>query len=486
MKFGNRKGKKNINILQSFKNKKFRYGSYATLVTLIVLAALIVVNLAADLLPVRIDLTTNKMYSLSEQTENVLDNLDKDVTIYFIGEPGTGNVVIEENVQRYARLSDHIRIDYIDPVRDPLTAQKYTKDGGQLSYGNLLVEQGEVFRIISQYDMYNFSQNQNTGERKVESLAVEQRLTSAILYVSGADMPVAYQLDGHGEASINHAATKQMELENFVLESLNLLGMDEVPEDADLLIINGPQRDLSAEELTVIQDYLENNGKAIFMMDLLISDLPNFQTLFNTYGIQMSNALVIEGEQGRYIGGNPLYVLPQFGSHEIVNPIKSNSMPLIMPGVQGIEVSDNTRNTLTIEPLLTTSDQAYGRSADSEGTSMEKQEGDLSGPFSLAVAIEDRVYNLSANETYTARMVVIGSSSFLNTGLEGGSNLFMNSLNWVFEREESISIRPKSLGIQPLTITQTQLQIYGALAMIIIPLACLISGLVVWLRRRNL
>ncbi|MDD2504392.1 MAG: hypothetical protein PHG58_11210, partial [Clostridia bacterium] len=79
MKFGNRKGKKNINILQSFKNKKFRYGSYATLVTLIVLAALIVVNLAADLLPVRIDLTTNKMYSLSEQTENVLDNLDKDV-----------------------------------------------------------------------------------------------------------------------------------------------------------------------------------------------------------------------------------------------------------------------------------------------------------------------------------------------------------------------------------------------------------------------
>jgi ABC-type uncharacterized transport system involved in gliding motility auxiliary subunit len=149
-------------------------------------------------------------------------------------------------------------------------------------------------------------------------------------------------------------------------------------------------------------------------------------------------------------------------------------------------VLDNTRNTLTIEPLLTTSDQAYGRSADSEGTSMEKQEGDLSGPFSLAVAIEDRVYNLSANETYTARMVVIGSSSFLNTGLEGGSNLFMNSLNWVFEREESISIRPKSLGIQPLTITQTQLQIYGALAMIIIPLACLISGLVVWLRRRNL
>lgn len=481
MKFGNNK----VNILQSFKSKKFKYGGYATVMTLIVIAALIIVNLVADLVPVRIDLTSNKMYSLSEQTEDVLTNLEEDITIYFIGEPGSANVMIEEIVQRYARLSNHISTDYLDPVRDPITAQKYTKDGGQLSYGNLLVEQGEVFRIISQYDMYNFSQSQS-GETRVESLAVEQRLTSAILFVSGAEMPVAYMLEGHGEASLNYDTKKQMELENFDIQTLNLLGMDEVPEDADLLIINGPQRDLSDEELTVLDNYFSNNGKAIFMIDLLIQELPNFQTLFQTYGIQLSNSLVVEGEQGKYIGGNPLYVLPELSNHEIVSPIKSNSIPLIIPGAQAIEVLDSRRNTLTIEPLLTTSDKAFGRSATSSETSLEKQEGDLSGPFSLAVAIEDRVYNLSANETYKARMVVIGNSGFLNTGMEGASNLFMNSLNWVFEREESISIRPKALGVQPLTITATQQKIYGGLSMIIIPLACLIAGLVVWLRRRNL
>ena len=482
MKFSKNK----LNILQSFKSKKFKYGGYATVMTLIVIAALIIVNLVADLVPVRIDLTSNKMYSLSEQTEDVIANLEEDITIYFIGEPSTKNVMIDEIVQRYARLSNHIHTDFMDPVRDPITAQKYTKDGGQLSNGNLLVEQGEVFRIISQYDMYNFSQDQSTGQSQVESLAVEQRLTSAILFVRGAEMPVAYQLEGHGEVALNYNTTKQMELENFDSQTLNLLGLDEVPEDADLLIINGPQRDLSEEELAVLDKYLSNNGKAIFMVDLLIQALPNFQTLFQTYGIQLSNSLVIEGEQGKYIGGNPLYVLPDLSGHDIVSPIKSNSIPLIIPGAQAIEVLGSTRNTLTIEPLLTTSDKAFARSATSSDTSSEKQADDISGPFSLAVAIEDRVYNLSANESFTARMVVIGSSGFLNTGMEGANNLFMNSLNWVFEREESISIRPKALGVQPLTITATQQKVYGALAMIIIPLGCLIAGLVVWLRRRNL
>ena len=478
-------GKKKMNILQSFQSKKFKYGGYATVMTLIVVAVLIIVNLVADLIPLRIDLTWNKMYSLSEQTADILQNLDKDVTIYFIGEQDTADPTIDEIVQRYARLSGHVRSDYIDPVRDPITAQKYTKDGGQLAPGGLVVESGEVFRIISQYDMYNFTQG-SSGGMQVESLAVEQRLTSAVLFVSGAEMPVAYQLEGHGEAALDYNTTNQMELENFDLQSLNLLGQETVPEDADLLIIHGPQRDLSEEEAAVIQKYLDTNGKAIFMMNLLIEDLPNFQALFQTYGIQLSNALVVEGESGSYIPGNPLYLLPQIGSHDIVNPIKSANMPLVVPGAQAIEIMDTKRNTLTIETLLNTSDKAFARLATSENTSLEKQEGDLSGPLALAVAIEDKVYNLSANESYNARLVVIGNTGFLNSGWEGGPNLFMNSLNWVFERTESISIRPKRLGMQNLTITETQLRIYGALAMFVIPLGCLIAGLVIWLRRRNL
>ncbi|HHY81218.1 MAG TPA: GldG family protein [Clostridiales bacterium] len=480
MNSGNRKA----SIIQSFSSKKFKYGSYATVMTIIVIAAVIIVNLVADLIPVRIDLTWNKLYSLSEQTFKVLDGLEDDVTIYFVGEPDSVNLVIKEIVQRYASRSNRISIDYIDPVRDPITAQKYTKDGRSLSTGSIVVESGEKFRVISQYDMYNFSSN--TSQLQVESLAVEQRLTSAILFVSGAEMPVAYLLEGHGEAILDYNTRKQMELDNFNIQNLNLLGKDAVPDDADLLIINAPTRDLSEDEAKVLKAYLENEGKAIFLMNLLIEDLPNFQSVFQTYGIRMTNSLVIEGEQGRYIGGNPLFLLPQYGSHEIVSPIKTNDLPLYIPGGQAIEILDTKRNTTTIETLLSTSDKAFARAANSESTSLEKQEEDLAGPFSLAVAIEDRVYNLAANETYTTRLVVIGNAEFLNTGFEGGVDLFLNSLNWVFEREESISIRPKSLGVQPLKVTNTQLRIYTILSMIVIPVGCLIAGLVVWLRRRHL
>jgi ABC-2 type transport system permease protein len=473
-----------MDILQSFKSRKFKYGGYATLLTLIVIAALIIVNLVADLIPVRIDLTWNKMYSLSEQTYDVLDNLDKDITIYYVGEQGSVSPLIEEIVNRYTSRNSRIRTDYIDPVRDPITAQKYTKDGSQLSAGGLVVECGEIFRIIRQYDMYNFSQTSSGFQP--ESLAVEQRLTSALLYVSGAEMPVVYELEGHGETALDYNTRKQMELENFELKGLNLLGLDEVPEDADLLIINAPLRDISEEETEVLKAYLENEGKALFMMDLLIQDLPNFQSLFQVYGVKMTNSLVIEGEQGRYIGGNPLYLLPQYGNHDIVSPIKSNNIPLVVHGGQAIEILETKRNTLTIDTLLSTSEKAFARSATSSQTSLEKQEDDLTGPFPLAVAIEDSIYNLAANESYVTRMVVIGNAGFMSSGWEGSIDLFLNSLNWLHEREETISIRPKPLGVKPLTITDTQLKIYGALALLVIPLACLAAGLTVWLRRRNL
>ena len=476
---------KKMNIRQSFHSKKFKYGGYATLLAAIVIAAVIVVNLVVDMIPLRFDLSRNKLYTLSEQTSDIVKGLEDDVTIYYVGEQSSVNSAIEEIVQRYVNGSGHIRTGTIDPARDPLTAQKYTKSGESLSSGSIVVECGEVYHVISQYDMYNFTQTQSGGYQP-ESLAVEQRLTSAILYVTGAEMPVAYVLDGHGETALDSNIQKQMELENFAVQKLSLLGQDKVPEDADLLIVNSPKRDLSKEEEEALRAYLENQGKALFLMDVLIEDLPNFQAIFNTYGIQMSNVLVLEGEQGSYVGGNPLYLVPKYGDHDITNPIKADNLPLFIPGGQAIDILDTKRNTLTITPLLTTSDKAFGRKSDSQVTSLEKQPDDLTGPFQLGLAIEDSVYNLAANETYKTRIVVIGNSNFPSTGFEGGPNLFMNSLNWIFEREESITIRPKSLTVQPLNITEMQARVYGFLAMILIPAIILIAGLVVWLRRRHL
>lgn len=476
---------KKLNILSSFRSRKFKYGGYATLITAIVLVVLIVINLVSGMIPLRLDLTSNKIYSLSEQTYSMLKGLKDDIVIYNIGDPTSASPAVNEIIKRYEGSSKHISMDYIDPVRDPLTAQRYTKDGQQLSVGSIVVENGDVFRIINQDDMYNLSQD-TQQQPQIESLAIEQRLTSAILYVSGAEAPTAYTLEGHGETALDANTQKQMELENFETKGLNLLGLDAVPEDMDLLIINSPQRDLTTEEEEFLNSYLKNQGRAIFLMDVLVNELPNFQALLKSYGVEMQNALVLEGEQGRYSSSNPLYILPEYVEHAITTPILSGKLPIVIPGAQGIATLETKRNTLDIKPLLRTSDKAFGRKTDSKAVTMEKDPGDLSGPFDLAVAIEDSVYNLAANKTMLTKLVVIGNSTFLSTGYEGSTNLFLNSLNWIFEREESITIRPKSIQVQPLNINEMKFRVYGGIAVILIPLIALILGLVVWLRRRNL
>ena len=477
---------KTANILSSFKSRKFKYGGYATLMTAVVVALLFIVNLVVDLIPARWDLTRNKMYSLSEQTYDVLEKLEADVTIYTVAEGGTPSAAIEETLRRYKEGARTITIDNIDPIRDPLTAQKYTKDGESLSSGSLVVESGEKYRIISPYDMVNYTMNQYTGQYNPESLAIEQRVTSAILFVSGAEMPVAYVLDGHDEKALPYDIEKQMQLENYEVKSLNLVTGEGVPEDASLLIINSPRRDLSAEEEQYIRQYLENEGRAIFLMDLLLNDMPNFNTLFKSYGIALQDVIVVEGSANSYAYGNPLWVVPEFKDHDIVSPLVSRDLKIIVPGSQGIEALDVRKSTLKIEPLMVSSSASFGRAKDSASTNLEKEEEDLAGPFNLAVAVTDDVYDMVNNETKITKLVVFASSGFLETGIEGSTDLLLNSFNWLHEREEGITIRPKSLKITPLKINEMQYRIYGALTAFIIPLLILASGLVVWLRRRHL
>ena len=474
------------NITGTFKSKKFKYGGYATLITAVVITLLFVANLVVDMIPARLDLTRNQLYSLSEQTFAVLDRLDQDVMIYGVFEPGRSNPTVDEILRRYRDRSRRIGYDYIDPVRDPLTAQRYTQDGQSLRTGSIVVESGDKFRVISPFDLVNYAAAQQGQQPQMESLNVEQRVTSAILFVTGEHMPVVYTLEGHGQNPLPFDLQRQMQLENFEINSLNLLTSDGVPEDASLVIVNSPKRDLTTEEEEYLRTYLENEGRALFLMDILIDELPNFQALFQTYGIALQNAIVLEGTTERYAAGNPMWLVPIFPDHDIVNPIRTNRMRFIAPGAQGIEILEMRRRTLEIEPLMVTSDQAFGRPVQSTQLSFAKEEGDLDGPFNLALAITDNVYDMVSNTTQTSKLVVIGNSEFLNTGLEGSPDFMMNTLNWLVDREEGITIRPKSLRVQPLRINERQFRIYGGLTAILIPLLILAAGFVVWLRRRHL
>ncbi|NLN40945.1 MAG: GldG family protein, partial [Clostridiales bacterium] len=273
-------------IMDSFKDKKFKYGGYATLLTAFVLAILVVINLVVDQIPFRLDLTENRMFSLSDQTEKIVENLDQEIRIIGLYQTGKENTMFDEILQRYRRINKNISITYIDPVKNPTFSSKYTKDGTSLREGSYIVESDERFKIIDYYDLFNIKSDQY-GTR-AESLALEQRVTNAIQYVTADKLPVVYTLEGHMEQALPYELRQQMELENYEIKTLSLLTEESVPSDATVLMVIAPQRDITAEEEQKIREYLENQGRAIFLMEITENEMPNFSSLLKSYGIALN------------------------------------------------------------------------------------------------------------------------------------------------------------------------------------------------------
>lgn len=468
---------------QLFSDKKVRYGSYSSLVVAVVVAILIIVNLVVDQIPLKWDLTANKMYSISDQTTKVLDGLEEEVQVIVLQEPGKENPAVEEILNRYKTYSNNIKIEYVDPVQNPGFVKQFDKDGEGIGQGSIIVSSGDKTKIISSYDLYNYSYQGNAPQ--IESLAVEQRMTSAIMYVTSEDNPMVYALQGHGETGVPLELSKQLENENYDLEDLNLVTEEKIPEDADILLIMSPKRDLAEDEEKKIREYLENSGRAIFLMDLLNTELPRFEGILKSYGVGLNRAIVIEEDKNHYMN-IPLLLIPDMASHEIIQPLKSGDMFTMLPNSQPIEELDIKKRSLEIESLLTTSESAWGKT-DLSDQSMEKGQDDISGPFNLAVAITDKPDDYEEKPT---KLVVFGNSTFLDSQLTseipGNMNLMLNSLNWLQDKQESISIRPKSLGLKRLKMTRQQSLIMSAIVVLVIPGIILVMGIIVWSRRRHL
>ena len=474
---------KRINIMQSFQSNKFKYGGYATLLTAIVIVALVVANLVVDQINIKFDLTENQLYSLSDQTKQVLKNLDRDIRIIGLYQAGRENTDVIEILDRYQRESDKITLTTFDPVKYPQLAMKYQEDGKSLDLGSIIVESGDKFKVISQQELYNFGYSAY-GQLTIESITVEQRVTGAIQFVTAKELPVVYTLVGHGEATLPTQLQQQFDLENFTVKSLDLMTVDAVPEDAHAVMVISPKIDLNETEEQKLYDYLVNEGRMIFLMDLVNDEQPNFQKLFRKYGVELQHSIIVEGDRSQH-AGNPIWLFPKAAKHDIVSPLVDNELKMFIPLAQGIRTTDVKRHSLKVEPLYTTSSNSWAKT-DLSTKTLEKESGDPEGPFNVAVAITEQVFE--DNKTKETKLVLVSNASFLDPQFYGYANddFLMNSINWLRERKENITVRPKRVTQTPLNINALQILIWSGVVVILIPLVVFSMGLVVWLRRRHL
>jgi len=470
---------KKINIAESFKTKKTRYGGYATLMATVVIAILVVLNLIVGELGWEVDLTKNKIYSISDQTNKILDNLQKDINIYVLQEPGKEDRLVSIILNKYSERSKKVKIEYRDPVKYPQFAKKYSTGGEDVIEGSIVVESGNKFRLISPWDLANYGYSA-TGQPQVESLAIEQRVTSAINYVTSDKNPVIYALKGHGEDDVSEEVKKQIEYNNYTIQDLNLQLKDAQIDSEGALLIVSPEKDILPDEAQKIKSFLANGGKAIFLMDINPNDMPNLQAILNSYGVGLQKVIIIEGDPN-YAANNALYLFPEMGSHQIMSPLKTGNFPVFIPVAQGIEILNIKKASTTITPLLKTSEKSWGKT-NLQATTIQKEPGDLEGPFNVAVAISDSIGEKNTKIVVVANSV-FASSEFVENG--GNMDFLMNSINWMEDREDNIAISPKSLNTGYLNINALQRLLFSGIVVILIPLSIIIYGVVVWLRRRH-
>jgi len=455
-------------------------GSYSLIITVIVLAILIAVNILVYVLPkslTQLDISSTKLYSITSNTKVVVNALEKDVTIYWIVQSDKEDDVIENLLDKYESLSEHIKVVKKNPDIYPTFAEQYTKESVQNN--SLVVECGDRSRFISYDDIYLYDANMSSYSYDV-SFDGEGAITSAIDYVVNEDQPEIYVLEGHGEAELSESFREQLEKENIELNTFSLLTADAVPEDADGILIYGPSSDISEEEKTLLAEYVSGGGKLMVLAGLTKDGtLTNLYSILKDYGVDTVDGIVVDTDRGHYAFQAPYILLPDLNSSEITDPLIEENYYAIMPVAQGLTIQDTESGRVT--ELLTTSEMSFSKTDGYALSSYEKEEGDIDGPFALAVSV--------AAEN-GGQIVWFASSSFLDemyNAYSSGANLDLaiNAMSSIIGENEAVAIRSKSLNYNYLTISDSTASFLKTIMIAVFPLMYLGIGICVIIGRRR-
>ncbi len=454
-------------------------GSYSLMLTGIVLAILIAVNVFASVLPsawTQLDISSMKLYSITSNTKVVVNALEKDVIIYWVVQADQEDSIIENLLAKYESLSDHIEVVKKNPDVYPTFTQQYTSE--TVPNNSLIVECGDSNRYISYEDIY-LTETDMTTYSYTQSFDGEGAITSAIDYVVSEDHPQLYITEGHGESDLSAVFEEQIEKENIETTTFTLLNEDTVPEEADVVLIYAPASDISEEEKNMLVEYVENGGKLMVLAGPVEDgELTNLCSLLENYGVKAEEGIVVEGSRDNYAFQQPYILLPEIAEHEITTPLFEASYYVIMPLAQGLTVTDTTG---AVTQLLTTSEASFSKIAGYAIETYEKEENDIDGPFATAVSIE------CGNE---GQIVWFSSAYFLDemyNSYSSGANLdlSMNALSSMIGEREAVAIRSKSLNYSYLTINESTAFYLKVMMIGAIPLAFLGYGINVIVSRRR-
>lgn len=467
-------------IKSTLSGRSAKYGANTAIMTGVFVALLIFTVFMSIKYKAKWDMTATKRYTLSNQTLKLLGSLKKDIeaVAFYRGDERTRQAM-QDLLSEYKHNSSRFTYQFIDPDKNPALAAKYNVT----SYRTTLIRSG--------------------NKEEVVGFESEEKLTNAILKVSREEVKTIYFLKGHGESNIidmqnsgYKAAKEALEKENYIVKEIVLLTLEKVPDDAAVLIISGPKKELLPDEIKKLTVYINGGGKVLFMIDP--GTVPQLVSYLKDYGFQIGDDIIID-KLSQVFGAN--YLTPVVTEYDKDHPItREFTVASFFPLTRSVEIeSDPAKGRYNLAKTGEASWAETNKKALEEGKAEYNEGKDKKGPVSIAAvtAVElgegehtghgEQNKEVEGKKRY-AKIVVLGDSDFVNNtniNLAGNKDFFLNTANWLAEEADMISIRKKEPDATPVVLTATQARLIFWLPVIIIPSLVLVTGIGVLTRRRQ-
>lgn len=485
------------NIISLLKTRFVHKAFFGILSLIIILAILVGLYIISINFPIRFDLTQNKSYTVSQQTMDVISRIDSPLSIVVLRSPSTDPTSADWRsdllLDQYQRLSKHITVEYINPIEKPSAKSKYQ-----------MTQVGEIIFSYGQSKQVRVYRKDLTTQSKVTSEPLfvgEEKFTQAIYTLLEQESYVVYFTVGHGERQLQDRGGEglsyvktYLENENYKVRDLNII-LENIPTDASLIVIASPVETFSDFEIEKLNNYVKTGGKLLVLYDSFM-DRSNFNSnldvFLSDWGFKTKNDYIIDPVSSVVI---PVNVVSQYTAHPITQTLKEGNVFACLVVARSI-LSGESKYSGSFENIITTSPQGYGKEEATFDLSRARfnPRTDIAGPVPLAIA---GTYDIEGRDV-PARIVVFGDATFalnayinpeqgqsVDVAFAGNKDLFMNTVAYLLEARQKITIRPKEASIKNLTLTTTQTNFIRYVAQIGLPCLFGILGILIWFLRRR-
>lgn len=447
--------------------------------TSIVIAIVIIFNMIVNLIPEnkrQFDISSTNIYEISSKSKKIINKVDHDVTFYVLAEKSSTDKRIKTFINKYASLSDKIHIKWIDPVLHPSALTKYGAEEN-----NIVISCKKTNRTttVSFDDILVSSASYYSTSSSASSFDGDGQLTSALNYVTSDKEYKAYYTSGHGESSLSSEVTSLLTKSRISTSDLLLMTATSIPDDCDLLIIDGATSDFTKDEVKLLSSYLKKGGKVVTLLAQTSKSMKNLYGLLKDYGLTVQSGYIADTE--RSYQGNYYYLIPNLSvSGDMASGISSNSVMMI--NSKGMTQSTPVRDSISTDAFMTTSSNGYAVT--------EKKQ--TQGTYVLGATSTEsvKVKNSKGKKvTKESRLTVYGSNMLIDEQITSSFSslenltLFTNSVTASLDNADNVSISPKSLEVSYNTIAHPGP--FSILVVFVIPVGLIIGGFIVWFRRRR-